>query len=131
MLIFNSVLFLTLSVFGLVYYSNVFVTDVPNNTTCIPTTPSQSTASPSKPTTTPLPTTTRRPEFVQPEICGTSKFSINGFHVSRILGGRDANRGEFPWMVSFVVFTKPELVYFCAGSIINERYILTSAYCLR
>ena len=51
----------------------------------------------------------------------------------RIVGGKVAERNEFPWMAllaySFGVSNEKK-VFLCAGSLINERYILTAAHCI-
>lgn len=43
----------------------------------------------------------------------------------RIVGGYDAENGEFPYQVSLQ--TKK---HFCGGSILNEKWILTAAHCV-
>jgi chymotrypsin-like protease len=47
----------------------------------------------------------------------------------RIVNGEEANPGQFPWEVG-VVRVKSSLLYYCAGAIIGEEWILTSAYCV-
>uniref|UniRef100_A0A1I8NL98 Peptidase S1 domain-containing protein n=1 Tax=Musca domestica TaxID=7370 RepID=A0A1I8NL98_MUSDO len=50
----------------------------------------------------------------------------------RILGGRNAKLGESPWLVNLEYRTpKNKLSLLCAGSVINHRYILTAAHCIR
>lgn len=46
---------------------------------------------------------------------------------SRIVGGRDAYDGEFPWIVSLRINGQHE----CGGTIIGKRWILTAAHCLQ
>lgn len=52
----------------------------------------------------------------------------------RIIGGKIANRGQFPYQVSLRVIARTEnrtLTYRhrCGGSIISERWIITAAHC--
>ncbi|GJQ69454.1 hypothetical protein Trydic_g6563 [Trypoxylus dichotomus] len=46
----------------------------------------------------------------------------------RIVGGFDAQNGQFPWAVSLRSSSSGRL--FCGGSIINSRWILTAATCV-
>ncbi|XP_076376429.1 chymotrypsin-2 [Megalopta genalis] len=52
--------------------------------------------------------------------------TVHGFLDPRIVGGRDAPAGKYPYQVSL----KNNGRHFCGGSIINERYILTAAHCI-
>lgn len=45
----------------------------------------------------------------------------------RIVGGRDAQRGQFPHQVSL----RNANGHFCGGSILNNNWILTAAHCLQ
>uniref|UniRef100_A0A147BKU7 Putative trypsin-like serine protease n=1 Tax=Ixodes ricinus TaxID=34613 RepID=A0A147BKU7_IXORI len=48
-------------------------------------------------------------------------------HSGRIVGGRPARAGEFPWIVSIET---PRYDHACGGSIISAGVILTAAHCL-
>ncbi|XP_029437821.1 serine protease 55-like [Rhinatrema bivittatum] len=52
--------------------------------------------------------------------------SSRGFRQSRIIGGRDALPGEWPWAVSLQIWNQ----HFCAGSILNAWWIISAAHCL-
>jgi len=44
----------------------------------------------------------------------------------RIVNGRVAASGEFPWMVALLKGSRQ----FCGGSLIDERHVLTAAHCV-
>nr|XP_031527511.1 coagulation factor IX isoform X3 [Vicugna pacos] len=44
----------------------------------------------------------------------------------RIVGGKDAKPGQFPWQV----LLKRKTTAFCGGSIINEKWVVTAAHCI-
>ena len=50
---------------------------------------------------------------------------------TRIVGGRKALEGEFPWTVSLAtkINGSKELIKNCGGSIVTERTIITAAHC--
>lgn len=45
-----------------------------------------------------------------------------------IVGGNDAEEGQFPYQVS--LRNKVKNRHYCGGSILNSRFLLTSAYCV-
>ena len=51
---------------------------------------------------------------------------IDGKPPSKIIGGRNAYDGEFPYQVSL----RMTLRHICGGSIIDETHILTAAHCV-
>ncbi|CAL4178414.1 unnamed protein product [Meganyctiphanes norvegica] len=51
---------------------------------------------------------------------------------TRIVGGEEAEDGEFPWQIS--ILHKPlfeEIQHLCGGSILSEHYVITTASCIR
>ena len=48
----------------------------------------------------------------------------------RVLGGRDAEESEFPWMVSIQYYNGTRgWIHMCGGAIIDRKVILTAAHC--
>ncbi|XP_059621168.1 coagulation factor IX-like [Phlebotomus argentipes] len=47
----------------------------------------------------------------------------------RIVGGDEAKPHEFPYLVSLQWGDEPEIKHFCAGSLLNETWVLTAAHC--
>jgi len=49
----------------------------------------------------------------------------------QIVGGSEAPQGAYPYIVSLRWgFSASSASHFCAGSILNENYILTAAHCI-
>ncbi|XP_014270372.1 trypsin-7 isoform X2 [Halyomorpha halys] len=46
---------------------------------------------------------------------------------TRIVGGEETDINEFPWMVRLSYFNR----FYCGGMLINDRYVLTAAHCVR
>ncbi|XP_043240339.1 collagenase-like [Amphibalanus amphitrite] len=55
--------------------------------------------------------------------CGRSR-------VKRILDGKDAKVGEFPFVVYIVTRTSDDKMLYCSASLISRRFVLTAAHCL-
>ena len=60
-------------------------------------------------------------------VCGLGRTNSN----DRILNGQPTQMYEFPWVVSFFTYQPPNLPFFCTGSLINQRWILTSSSCVK
>lgn len=46
---------------------------------------------------------------------------------TRIVGGQAAGINEFPWMARLSYFNR----FYCGGMLINDRYVLTAAHCVK
>ncbi|KAJ8928423.1 hypothetical protein NQ314_019012, partial [Rhamnusium bicolor] len=59
--------------------------------------------------------------------CGKAKLS------NRIVGGEVAALGQFPWIsrLAYVSSSGKEIEFNCAGSLINELFVVTAAHCLK
>merc|ERR1712109_52295 len=47
----------------------------------------------------------------------------------RIVGGQDADEGEYPWQVSWRVREGDVNSHSCGGSVLNESWVLTAGHC--
>lgn len=56
-----------------------------------------------------------------------TKFQKN--HSGRIIGGRPANAGDFPYAAAIYVDTGAS-VRFCAGALLNNQWVVSSAQCV-
>uniref|UniRef100_A0A8C3V0T4 Coagulation factor IX n=1 Tax=Catharus ustulatus TaxID=91951 RepID=A0A8C3V0T4_CATUS len=64
----------------------------------------------------------------EPSPAGSSRISPVLRTGTRVVGGEDSVKGGVPWQVLLV---SGEGLGFCGGSIINEKWVVTAAHCLK
>lgn len=52
--------------------------------------------------------------------------TVNGLYQDRVIGGSDAQKGQFPFQISLRVGGS----HVCGGTIITNKFILTAAHCV-
>ena len=58
--------------------------------------------------------------------CGIEGSPVRGTKEPLIIGGSEAEEGQFPWAASLII----DGAWFCGGSLISPAHILTAAHCL-
>lgn len=62
-------------------------------------------------------------------VCGR-KNEINHDEFDKIVGGQQADHGEYPWQVSLQRSSWGSYSHFCGGSILDATTIITAAHCI-
>ncbi|XP_011878398.1 PREDICTED: trypsin-1-like [Vollenhovia emeryi] len=67
----------------------------------------------------------QQPELQHPEKCSQCTCGLTNKH-NRIVGGVETLVNQYPWMVLLMYRGS----FYCGGTVINSRYVLTAAHCI-
>lgn len=60
--------------------------------------------------------------------CGKRRRSYNSRPSTRIVGGVESTPGDWPFLAALL--GGPEEVFYCAGVLISDQWILTASHCV-
>ncbi|GAB6025086.1 mannan-binding lectin serine peptidase 1 (C4 C2 activating component of Ra-reactive factor) [Chamberlinius hualienensis] len=66
------------------------------------------------------------PDFDTKTMCGKPKLQVNKTRSGKVVAGRIAPKGSFPWQA---MLWETWVGQFCGGSLISPRWIITAAHC--
>lgn len=65
-----------------------------------------------------------------PADCGVPDVKLPK-HISLIINGEPARKGQFPWLVTHFYNTGAQNLFICGGSLISQKTVLTAAHCIQ